>query len=81
LSYPCKAAKTAGCAATGQPKPDGKPHAECLVCKYNADLACVDVAVENDTPSCQCNGQTYYFCSDVCRAAFMKNPALYLSQK
>jgi len=56
-----------------------QPHAECLVCKYNADLACVDVSVDSKTPHCACNGKTYYFCSDECRNAFEKNPAKYLS--
>ena len=54
-------------------------HAECLVCKYNADLACVDVTVHSDTPHCVCNGQTYYFCSDECMKVFQKDPAKYLS--
>jgi YHS domain-containing protein len=54
-------------------------HAECLVCKYNADLACVDVAVDSNTPRCTCEGKTYYFCSDDCRHAFEKNPAKYLA--
>ena len=56
-----------------------QPHAECLVCKHNADLACVDVAVDSKTPTCVCDGRTYYFCSDECRRAFEKNPAKYLS--
>ena len=68
-----------GCASSRAPTATGQPHAECLVCKHNADLACVDVTVENQTPRCVCNGQTYYFCSDDCRRAFEKNPAKYLS--
>jgi Cu+-exporting ATPase len=52
-------------------------HAECLVCKYNADLACVDVPVENQTPRAEYNGRTYYFCSDECRAEFLKHPEKY----
>ena len=54
-------------------------HAECLVCKHNADLACVDVAVDNQTPHCVSDGKTYYFCSEECKRAFEKNPAKYLS--
>ena len=69
----------AGCANNTPPKDANAPHAECLVCKYNADLACVDVAVSADTPKCVCRDQTYYFCSDDCRRAFEKNPAKYLS--
>ena len=57
------------------------PHAECLVCKYNADLACVDLSVDSDTPSTNYQGKTYYFCSDTCRKKFEKEPAKYLSQK
>ena len=76
----------AGCAASSSQKvaatrAEGAPHAECLVCKYNADLACVDVAVENDTPRCVCEGKTYYFCSTECEQKFAKNPAKYLSTK
>ena len=46
----------AGCAAestsTTQPiHASAQGHAECLVCKHNADLACVDLAVTDQTPS------------------------------
>jgi YHS domain-containing protein len=54
-----------------------KPHAECLVCKYNADLACIDVDVDEKTASYVYNGKTYYFCSEECRDQFAKNPAKY----
>lgn len=49
-------------------------HAECLVCKKNADLACVDVTVDSQTPTYVYNGKTYYFCSTECRNEFAKNP-------
>src|SRR5437016_728463 len=52
-------------------------HAECLVCKMNVDLACVDVDVDKKTPRTVYNGKTYYFCSDECKAKFEKNPAKY----
>ena len=52
-------------------------HAECTVCKKNADLACVDVAVDDKTPREQYQGRTYYFCSDDCRKDFDKNPSKY----
>ena len=52
-------------------------HAECLVCKYNADLACVDVPVEADTPRTVWNGKMYYFCSESCRRKFEKDPQKY----
>ena len=57
------------------------PHAECLVCKYDADLACVDLSVDSETPSTNYQGKAYYFCSDTCRKKFEKEPAKYLSQK
>ena len=77
-----------GCAssnhdATTQPvaASSSTPHAECLVCKRNADLACVDVTVDSSTPRCVYDGNTYYFCSDECRGKFMKSPQKYLSSK
>ncbi len=77
-----------GCAssnhdATTQPvaASSSAPHAECLVCKRNADLACVDVTVDKATPRCVYDGTTYYFCSDDCRNAFMKSPQKYLSTR
>ncbi len=57
------------------------PHAECLVCKYDADLACVDVAVEKETPTYTYAGKTYYFCSKACCKKFEKDPAKYVNQK
>ena len=58
-----------------------KPHAECLVCKYDADLACVDVTVSDSTPSTVYDGKTYYFCSKSCCKKFEKDPAKYINQK
>ena len=52
-----------------------KSHAECLVCKHENDLACLDVEVDKDTPTVVYNGKTYYFCSDGCAKDFQKNPA------
>jgi YHS domain-containing protein len=71
----------AGCAADGSSAAaSAGPHAECLVCKKNADLACVDVSVSSKTPTYMYNGQTYYFCSDECHDKFMKNPEAYLKK-
>ena len=70
-----------GCASSPAPVADGKPHAECLVCKHNSDLACVDIPVDDSTPRRVLNGQTYYFCSDDCAKAFDKNPATYTLKK
>ena len=52
-------------------------HDECLVCKKNADLACVDIPVEKDTPHYLYNGREYHFCSDECRDKFAAQPAKY----
>jgi YHS domain-containing protein len=53
-------------------------HAQCLVCKSEGDLACVDVTVENDTPRTVYLGRTYYFCSEQCCKDFEKDPTRYL---
>jgi len=70
----------AGC-ASGSRSSDAvaakQPHAECTVCKANADLACVDIPVDGSTPTYLYQGKTYYFCSEECRAAFAKNPRKY----
>jgi Cu+-exporting ATPase len=70
----------AGCTAPGDHSTiaSTQPHAECLVCKKNADLACIDVAVDPTTPSYPYNGKTYYFCSQECRDKFARDPARYL---
>ena len=67
-----------GCAASPQHASSAAgPHSECLVCKANADLACVDVSVDGATPRCSYDGKTYYFCSDECRTKFEKDPGKY----
>ena len=53
------------------------PHAECLVCKYNADLACVDIDVDAKTPRTTWNGHDYCFCSETCRKEFQAHPERY----
>ena len=55
-----------------------QPHAECLVCKEEADLACVDVTVDPTTPMTLYQGQSYYFCSDHCKNKFIKSPGTYV---
>src|SRR5215203_3723174 len=52
-----------------------KSHAECLVCKHENDLACLDVEIDQTTPTVVYNGKTYYFCSDGCAKDFQKHPA------
>lgn len=70
----------AGCQSAPRAVVPAKPHAECLVCKKNADLACVDVVVDAETPRAEYQGKTYYFCSDECRAAFLKRPGRYIEK-
>lgn len=56
------------------------PTAECPVCKHEGDLACLCVHVRADTPSCECAGQVYYFCSEDCRADFAAHPERYTAK-
>ena len=57
---------------------NGKQHAECLVCKRENDLACVDVEVTDTTPRATINGKQYYFCSDSCKNECVKHPDKYI---
>jgi hypothetical protein len=66
----------AGCAANTS-SGGARPRAECLVCKHNADLGCVNITVDEHTPQLAHQGKTYYFCSDECRDAFARNPDKY----
>ena len=50
----------------------------CHVCQHHNDLACVCVKVKESTPRAEHQGTTYYFCSEDCRAMFVKNPLRYL---
>lgn len=73
----------AGCATSSlNDKPEsGGATATCCVCQHNNDLACVCVHVKESTPKLEHQGQTYYFCSEECRAAFAKRPAKYLPKR
>ena len=64
-------------AACRSAAPHDGPSAECPVCKHEGDLACLCVHVEADTPRCECDGETYYFCSEQCREDFLADPARY----
>jgi YHS domain-containing protein len=70
----CASSSTQPIAASNNPQ---QQHDECLVCKMNVDLACVDVAVDKDTPTYNYLGRTYHFCSTDCRDKFAKDPAKY----
>jgi YHS domain-containing protein len=53
-------------------------HAICPVCNAEGDLACLDVKIDERTPRCEWNGTVYYFCSDDCRARFVRDPNEFL---
>ena len=78
-----------GCAGNGAGAQDGSPkmmvhaapRAECLVCKKNGDMACIDVEVDAKTPFADYNGKRYFFCSEECRKDFLKNPGAFVGGK
>lgn len=57
-----------GCTAAA--KPDD--YVECPVCKQNGDMACLWIKPEKDTPRLDQNGETLYFCSEDCKAEYLK---------
>ena len=70
-----------GCSsAPSQPINDGRVHADCTVCKFNADLACIDVAVDAKTPRCTYDGKTFFFCSDQCCKKFQNTPTKFAKE-
>ena len=70
-----------GCTTTGAQRADNEaPHAECLVCKHEADLACLNVKITDQTPRSVYNGQTYYFCSQECKTKFDQQPTKYVEK-
>ena len=72
-------ALVAGCATSSNDAAPGSGLTQtCHVCRYNNDLACVCVNVKDNTPKAEYQGQTYYFCSEDCRAAFARNAPKYL---
>ena len=48
--------------------------ANCPVCLHEADLGCVCVKIEKDTPRVEWNGKIWYFCSEQCKQAFLSHP-------
>ncbi len=58
-----------------------QPKAQCLVCKMNADLACVDLDSTQKNPTYLYNEKTYSFCSDECKTKFVKNPEKYVAKQ
>ena len=66
----------AGCTSVPEP-PSGC--ANCPVCQHQADLACVCVKIGADTPRCEWNGRTWYFCSEECKKSFLSDPRHFLS--
>ena len=72
-------AMVAGCATSSSNTAQAPgPTETCYVCKFNNDLACVNIKVKDSTPRAEYQGTTYYFCSADCRAAFLKKPEKYL---
>jgi YHS domain-containing protein len=69
-----------GCATTSTVAQRGLGEV-CHVCEYNNDLACVCVTVDATTPRADYQGQTYYFCSEDCKSAFLKKPDKYLRRR
>lgn len=63
-------------ACTSSPPHEG-PVDECPVCKVEGDLACLEVRVDDQTPTCTCEGHTYHFCSEDCRETFLAHPDRY----
>lgn len=68
----------AGCATRTKDSAQSGLTATCHVCRYNNDLACVNIQVKDTTPHTDFQGTTYYFCSEDCRESFLKNPQKYL---
>jgi YHS domain-containing protein len=66
----------AGCASVPEP-PSGC--ANCPVCQHQADLACVCVKIGENTPSCEWNDRTWYFCSEECKKAFLADPRHFMA--
>lgn len=78
LSFAALLALAAGCATSSNGAAQGSGQSEiCHVCRYNNDLACVCVRVNENTPRVEYQGRTLYFCSEDCRTAFLKNPQKY----
>ena len=74
LAAACFVAAFTGCVGDGPKAPDGAQHARCLPCVAEGDLPCIDVRVGATTPRAEWHGRTYYFRSDECRRAFLKDP-------
>jgi YHS domain-containing protein len=66
----------AGCASVPEP---ASGCANCPVCAHQADLACVCVKIGANTPSCEWNGHTWYFCSEECKKAFLADPRHFMA--
>ena len=47
-------------------------YAECPICKENGDMACLHVKIEKDTPYIEEDSKRRYFCSEDCKAEYLK---------
>jgi len=55
------------------PIPVPRPgYAICGPCAEAGDLGCVEVKMGADGVQAQINGQTYWFCSEICRYKFLE---------
>lgn len=63
-----------GCATLPQVPPEEAAVQQCLVCRHRRDFSCLEVEKTPTTPRAQCDGRTYWFCSENCRCEFEKNP-------
>lgn len=71
----------AGCATPSRDiAQNSGPTETCHVCKFYNDLGCVCVKLKDSTPRTVYQENTYYFCSDDCRALFVKQPDKYLQK-
>lgn len=67
LLFACKPAQVA----------PGPGEAVDCVCATNRDLACILVPKSDDMPHADYQGRRYYFCSERCKADFLKDPEKY----
>ncbi|MCF6158824.1 MAG: YHS domain-containing protein [wastewater metagenome] len=67
-----------GCASTNSTVKKEEPNVVDPVCAYFADMGCINITVDENTPRSTYGGMTYYFCSRDCKVDFDKNPSKYL---
>lgn len=68
----------ASCTALPPIPPDDAATAQCPVCRYDRDLACLNVVKLSSTPRMEYKGRNYFFCSDSCRDKCMGTPTKFI---